>query len=142
MMEQSTIALGSAERPAIAPLFKIASIRDVQSWLNEENAAISSSTEAHNISEAVALLSQRKPSQKDVRALQTQWGVPRTINKQTTSLEDVIKKLTSKVIEAAQNVQVQLAGSAEQSAAAASSSDGADVDDELVVDENSLTRFT
>ena len=91
-MEQSSISFGSAERPAIAPFFKIASIRDVQSWLNEENAAISSSAEAQNILEAVALLSQPKPRLKDVRALQTQWEVPRTINKQTTSLEDVIKK--------------------------------------------------
>ena len=138
-MEQSSISISSAEQPAIAPLFEIASIRDVQIWLNEKNAAISSSAEAQNILEAVALLSQPKPRLKDVRALQTRWKVPQTINKKIMLLEDVIKKLKSKVIEAAQKLQVQLAGSAEQSAAAASSSDGADVHDEFVVDENCLS---
>ena len=51
-------------------------------------------------------------------------------------LEDVIKKLKIKVIEAAQELQQQLAGSAEQPAVAASSSDGADAHDDFPVGED------
>ena len=59
-MEQSSISFGSAEQPAIAPLFKIASIRDVRIWLNGERVATCSSVEAQNIRESVAQLLQPK----------------------------------------------------------------------------------
>ena len=72
-VEQSSISLCSAEQPVISLRLKMSSIRDVQAWLNERNVASCSSAEAQNIREAVALLSQHKPKQKDVQPLQSKW---------------------------------------------------------------------
>ena len=92
-VEESSISRCSAEQPAISRLLKMSSIRDVQAWLNGEHVTSCSSAEAQHIREAVALLSQHKPKQKDVRPLQTKWKVPHTINNKQTLLEDVIKNL-------------------------------------------------
>ena len=115
-VEQSSISLCSAEQPAISRLLKMSSIRDVQAWLNEEHLASCSSAEAQRIREAVALLSQPMPRQEDVSPLLSKWNVPQKKNNKKIWLEDVIKKLKVKVIEAAQELQQQLAGSAEQPA--------------------------
>ena len=56
-VEQSSISQCSAEQPALSPLFKMSSIRDVQAWLNGERVASCSSAQAQRIREAVALLS-------------------------------------------------------------------------------------
>ena len=53
-------------------------------------------------------------------------------------LEDVIKKLKIKVIEAKQKLQQKLAGSAEQPAVAASSSTRADAHDDFSVGEEAF----
>ena len=99
-VEEASISFCSAEQPAISRLLKMSSIRDVQAWLNEEHLASCSSAEAQRIREAVALLSQPKPRQEDVRPLQCKWKVPRQKNNKGTRLEDAIKNLKIKVIEA------------------------------------------
>ena len=137
-VEQSSISQCSAEQPAMSPLFKMSSIRDVQAWLNGERVASCSSAQAQRITEAVALLSQPKPRQEDVRPLQSKWKVPQRINNKRMPLEDVIKNLKIKVIEAAQKLQLQLAGSAEQPAVAASSRDGADAHNDFPVAEDPI----
>ena len=65
--EQTITSLRSAEQPATLLHLKISSIRDVQAWLNGEQIAGCSSADALRIREAVALLSQSKPRQEDVR---------------------------------------------------------------------------
>jgi hypothetical protein len=135
-VEESSISRCSAEQPAISRLLKMSSIRDVQAWLNGEHVASCSSAEAQHIREAVAVLSQPKPRQEDVESLQSKWKVPRRKNNKKTRLQDVIKNLEIKVIEAAQTLQQQLASSAEQPAIAACSGDGADAHDDFPVGED------
>ena len=118
-VEESSISRCSAEQPAISRLLKMSSIRDVQAWLNGEHVASCSSAEAQHIREAVAVLSQPKPRQEDVEPLHSTWQVPHWKNYKKTRLQDVIKILEIKVIEAAQTLQQQLASSAEQPAIAA-----------------------
>ena len=137
-VEESIISLCSAEQPVMSRRLKMSSISDVQACLNGEHVASCSSGEAQHIREAVALLSQPKPRQDDVRPLQSKWKVPREINNKRTPLEDVIKNLKIKVIEAAQKLQQQLAGSAAQPAVAASSSNGADAHDDCPVGEEAF----
>jgi hypothetical protein len=118
-VEESSISRCSAEQPAISRLLKMSSIRDVQAWLNGEHVTSCSSAEAQQIREAVAVLSQPKPRQEDVEPLHSKWQVPHWKNYKKTRLQDVIKILEIKVIEAAQTLQQQLASSAEQPAIAA-----------------------
>ena len=137
-VEQSSISLCSAEQPVISLRLKMSSIRDVQAWLNGERVASCSSAQAQRIKEAVALLSQPKPRQEDVRPLQSKWKVPREKHNKKKRLEDVIKNLKTKVIKAAQKLQQQLAGSAAQPAVAASSSNGVDAHDDCPVGEEAF----
>ena len=137
-VEESSISRCSAEQPAISRLLKMSSIRDVQAWLNGEHVTSCSSAEAQQIREAVAVLSQPKPRQEDVEPLHSKWQVPHWKNYKKTRLQDVIKILEIKVIEAAQTLQQQLASSAEQPAIAACSGDGADAHDDFPVGEDSF----
>ena len=75
-VEESSISLCSAEQPVISRRLKMSSIRDVLAWLNGEHVASCSSAQAQRVREAVALLSQPKPKQEDVRPLQSKWKVP------------------------------------------------------------------
>ena len=134
--EQPATSLRSAEQPATPSHLQILSIRDVQRWLAEEPIASCSSADMQRIREAVAVLSLPKPRQADVRPLQSKWQVARKKHNKERPLGDVIKNLESKVIEAVQKLQRQLAGSAEQPAVAASSSDGADAHDDFPVGED------
>jgi len=95
----------SAERPD----FKIASIRDVQRWLAAEHVVTSSNVDAQRIREATAVLSQCGPRQEDVRPLQRKWQVAQTKDKKPRPLGEVLQEFESKVVEAAQKLQQQLA---------------------------------
>ena len=81
-----------------------------------EQVAGCSSADAQRIREAVAVLSQSKPRKKDVRPLQSFWHVAFQQNTKDRPLGDVRAELETKVIEAAQKLQRELAGSAEQPA--------------------------
>ena len=115
----------SAEKPATPSHWKIVSIRDVQRWLAEEPIASCSSADAQRIREAVAVLSQTKPRQEDVEPLQSKWHGAQRQNRKRRPLQDVIEEFRTKVIEAAQTLQRQLPGTAEQPAVAGSSTTSA-----------------
>ena len=95
----------SAEQPD----FKIASIRDVQRWLAAEHVATSSNVDARRIREATAVLSQCRPTQEDVRPLQSKWQVAQKKDKKPRPLGEVLQEFESKVVEAVQKLQQQLA---------------------------------
>jgi len=95
---------------------KILSIRDVQRWLAEEPIASCSSADMQRIREAVAVLSAPKPRQEDVRPLQSKWQVAQQKNKKPIPFEEVLREFQGKVIKAAQELQQQLADSAEKPA--------------------------
>jgi hypothetical protein len=120
---ESAASRRSAERPATSLNLKISSIRDVQAWLNGEQVAGCSSAGAQRIREAVAVLSKSKPRQEDVQPLQSKWQVAQKENKAKRPLKDVLQEFEGKVVKAAQNLQQQLAASAEQPALAGSSTD-------------------
>ena len=123
-----------AEQPATPSNLKIGSIRDVQRWLAEYPFVMSASgrsAEVRRIREAVAVLSTHpKPRQEDVRPLQSKWNMAQLVNRKPRPLGDVINELETRVIEAAQKLQRQLAGSGEEPALAASSSGSADARDD------------
>ena len=108
----------SAVQPALLQQPKMSSIGDVHRWLAEEHVATCTNTDAQRIREAGDVLrSAPMPSQKDVRPLQSKWQVPQTTkDKKARPLPDVIQDLKSRVVEAAQELQRQLAGSAVQPA--------------------------
>ena len=95
----------SAEQPD----FKIASIRDVQRWLAAEHVATSSNVDAQRIREAMAVLSQCRPRKEDVQLLQSKWQVAQKKDKKPRPLGEVLQEFESKVVEAAQKLQQQLA---------------------------------
>ena len=68
------------------------------------------------IREAVAVLLSSKPRKEDVQPLQSKWQVAQQKNKKPISLEEVIRELQGKVIKAAQELQQELADSAENPA--------------------------
>ena len=104
----------SAEQPATPSHLKISSIHDVQRWMAEEPIASYSSADAQRLREAVAVLSNPKPRQEDVRPLQSKWQVAQQIHKKTRPLGDVIQEFKTKVIEAAKKLQLDLSDSAAQ----------------------------
>ena len=75
----------------------------------------------HRIREAVAVLSSSKPRQEDVRPLRNKWQVAREKDRKPRRLEEVVREFQGKVIKAAQELQQELASSAEKPAL-----DGAD----------------
>ena len=99
-------ASSSAEQPAIPSHLKLSSIRDVQRWLAEEPIASCSIADAQRIREAVAVLSHPKPRQDAVRPLQSKWQLARTKHKKPRPLEEVLKEFQSKVIQAAQKLEL------------------------------------
>ena len=82
-----------------------------------EPIASCSSADMQRIREAVAVLVPGKPRKEDVRPLQSKWRVARSKNKKEIPLPEVVDELREKVIKAAQQLQVELSGSAEQPAA-------------------------
>ncbi|MEC9028994.1 MAG: hypothetical protein VYB74_01755, partial [Cyanobacteriota bacterium] len=133
--EHRATSLRSAEPPAILLQRSLAtkhptisSIGDVHRWLAEEHVASCTNTDAQRIREAVDVLrSASALSQKQVEPLRSKWQVQRLRCKKRRPLPDVIQDLTSKVVEAAQELQRQLAGSAGQPASTSLASDMADV---------------
>ena len=115
--EPATTSLGSAEQPGTRCQLQLSSIRDVQRWLAMEPIASCSSADMQRIREAVAVLVPGKPRKEDVRPLQSKWRVARSKNKKEIPLPEVVDELREKVIKAAQQLQVELSGSAEQPAA-------------------------
>ena len=103
----------SAEKPG----FQMHAIRDVQRWLAEEHIASCSGADVQRIREAVAVLSRPKPRQEDVQPLQSKWQVAQQKDKKRRPLDDVLHEFQGKVIKAAQKLQLELSGSAEQPAA-------------------------
>ena len=124
----------SAEQPG----FQLQSIRDVQRWLAEEHIASCSGADVQRIREAVAVLSRPKPRKEDVQPLQSKWQVAqRQEDKKKRLLDDVLHEFQGKVIKAAQKLQLELSGSAEQPAASTvgqpasmNTADSVDCDDE------------
>ncbi len=110
--EQPATLPPSAAQPGTPSYSKTLSIRDVQCWLAEEPIVSCNSAGAQRVREAVAVLSQPQPRQKDVRRLQNQWHVAQKKNKQTRPLADVIQEFQDKVINAAKKLQQQLSESA------------------------------
>ena len=86
---------GSADQPAS----KISSIHDVKRWLASDHVASCSMVE--RIKEAVAVLSQPRPRQEDVRPLQSKWQVVRKKDGKPRPLKDVLEEFKTKVIAAA-----------------------------------------
>ena len=62
------------------------------------------------------MLSRPKPRQEDVRPLQSKWQVAQRKDKKPRPLEEVLREFHGKVIKAAQELQQELADSAEQPA--------------------------
>ena len=119
--DQPATSLRSAEPPATPCHLKILSIRDVQRWLAEERIASCSSADMQRIREAVAVLSSPKPRKVDVRPLQSKWQVAQSKRKwqvaggtKSRPLEEVLREFQGKVIKAAQELQQELADSAEK----------------------------
>ena len=115
--EPATTSLGSAEQPGTRCQLKLSSIRDVQRWLAMEPIASCSSADMQCIRQAAAVLVQEKPRQEDVQPLASKWRVVQFKNKKRRPLPEVVDELRDKVIKAAQQLQVELSGSAEQPAA-------------------------
>ena len=135
--------LPSAERPATSTTpstqLSITTIRGVQRWLAEDHVASCTSADAQRIREAVAVLSRPKPRQEDVRPLQGKWQVSQwhtASGKKPRPIPDVIQELQGKVIKAAQNLQQQLADSAEPTALDGKETDSADVQNDTAADED------
>ena len=103
----------SAEQPGL----QLQSIGDVKRWLAMEPIASCSTADMQRIREAAVVLSHKKPRKEDVRPLQSKWRVAQKKNKQPRPLEEVVDEFRDKVIKAAQQLQVELSGSAEQPAA-------------------------
>ena len=68
------------------------------------------------IKEAVAVLSPPKPKQEEVQPLQSKWQVAQQKCKKRIPLVEVVREFEGKVIKAAQELQQELAGSAEKRA--------------------------
>ncbi len=103
--EQPAILPSSAAQPATPSYSKTLSIRDVQRWLGEEPIVSCNSAGAQRVREAVAVLSQSKPRQEDIRLLQKEWHVEHLQNKKFRSHADLIQELQDKVMNAAKKLQ-------------------------------------
>ena len=114
---------GSAEQPAIInsiagssaeqlvcetaqPVKALRSITDVQWWLKNNEAVLSSSAEAMRIREvAEALSTKPKPRRETVERFFKPWGVPQLIKKKHRPLSELIEELKTKVIVTAKELQ-------------------------------------
>ena len=123
---------GSAEQPAIIdsladssteqaaretaqPLEALRSITDVQRWLKKNEVVLSSSAEAVRIREVVEALSTKpKPRQETIQRFFEPWGVPQRSKQKLRPLSELIEELNTKVTIAANELQQQLADSAER----------------------------
>ena len=110
--EQPATLPPSAAQPGTPSYSKTLSIRDVQCWLAEEPIVSCNSAGAQRVREAVAVLSQPQPRQRDVQRLQNEWHVAQQKNKKRRPLADVIQEFQDKVINAAKKLQQQLSESA------------------------------
>ena len=97
-------AAGSAEQPHTPPHLKILSIHDVQRWLAEEPIASCSSTDAHRIREAGAVLSHRKPTREALQPLLHKWKVTKRKDQKDRPLGERLQEFEDKVIDAAQKL--------------------------------------
>ena len=112
----SSLAGSSAEQPALEaaqPVKASCSITDVQWWLKNNEAVLSSSAEAMRIREVVDALSTKpKPLQKAIERFFKPWGVQQFIKKHRRPLPELLEELDKKVIDAAKKLQQQLSDSA------------------------------
>ena len=126
----------SAERPAASKQLSLTTLHGVKRWLDEDHVASCNRPDAERIKEAVVVLSRSKPRQADLEPLQPKWQVARKHEKKRRPQADVIQELQGKVIKAAQELQQQLAASAEKPDLGASSNDRADVQNDPAADQD------
>jgi len=97
-------ATGSAEQLA-NPIrngnqhhFHIACMSDVQRWLTEEHVVKCSNVDAQRIRQAMAVLSQQRVKQQDMRPLLHEWQVRQKRDKKDRQLSEMIQECQSKVV--------------------------------------------
>ena len=114
----SSLVGSSAEQPArvaAQPVKALRSITDVQRWLKNNEVVLSSSAEVMRIREVVDELSRKpKPRQEAIQRFFKPWGVQQCIKKDRRPLRELIEELNLKVVDASKMLQQQLSDSAER----------------------------
>ena len=114
--EQPATARPNVHESATRSYSKIVSIGDVQLWLAELPIGRCGSADVRRIREAAVVLARGKPRKEDVRPLQSKWRVAQKKEKKPRLLSEVIEELRSKVIKAAQQLELEQVGRAAQPA--------------------------
>ena len=103
-----------------------------------EQVGCCSNADAQSIREAVAVLSKYKPRSEDVQPLLSKWHVAQNQHKKSRPRGHVLAEFETNVIEAAQQLQRQLASSTAEPASARSPTDRAQAHDDLSAGEGSF----
>ena len=114
--EQPATARPNVHESATRSYSKIVSIGDVQLWLAELPIGRCGSADVRRIREAAVVLARGKPRKEDVRPLQSKWRVAQKKEKKPRLLSEVLEELRSKVIKAAQKLELEQVGRAAQPA--------------------------